>query len=138
MGRKNQGSYICVVCGVSITSVQVSKAKHRSITPRFCSTECMRACYAQNIDPLREPRNNHEEELVTQYIQEQKKVVQTEVMRLVQRLSPPDDSPEAERKFRQVVCPEPQFDYSSRAGASLKYFVQHPGTQGRRFHKHSE
>jgi hypothetical protein len=75
----------------------------------FCSTACSRMFNKEiNQQKTPEPKTPQEVRQFNKLIETRKKELETEEERnLVKSLTPEDDSPEAERRLREAICPNP-------------------------------
>jgi YHS domain-containing protein len=118
--RKVYPECFCEICGKKIRKIQIIRAfKYKGKPPRFCSNDCM-AKYDKATSPntLKEPMTWEELEENERLKRERMGELQTETKLLVQRQSPRNDSPEAERRLREALCPNPP-DYVFAHGSVI-------------------
>lgn len=103
-GRKTKNTN-CQYCGVPFTANQIKY----NVSIRFCSKQCGNHAHSELPEPI-----THEQKMeFYKQVSKGKQEVRTEVQEVVDRYSPVDDSPEAERTLRQEVCPNPEYNYHS-------------------------
>lgn len=101
--KTSPGPYLCSTCGKTIPKKVVDNSVSHGYKPKYCSQPCRR--YEYNVSSLRDPRNNQEAEEFDRHIQAGKEELRQ--MEMIGAKLPEDDSPEAERKLREELCPNP-------------------------------
>lgn len=111
----------CEMCGAKIKGRQISMAiKTNGRPPRFCSTRCMnKHDKVSNPETIKEPEDYLEAKKIDRLIALRKEKLQEEIKEIVRLQTPSNDSPEAERRLRERICPNPPpFLYSSTGTAN--------------------
>lgn len=76
---------------------------------KACSDRYNRSQAFTRIGKVAEPQTPEEVKAFYRKIKRKMSNLQVEEKELVKSLTPPDDSPEAERKFREAICPNPSY-----------------------------
>lgn len=103
------GAHFCTQCGKRIHNRKVGMAmRQNGRPPTTCGLACFKkvqkALYAESIQ---EPDTAEEVEDADWQIRSRKRELSREEIELIESLTPPEDSPEAERRLRERVCPDP-------------------------------
>lgn len=97
----------CAVCGKLLTKKQISRARCNGRTPTYCSYQCAKG-RMKPFDSLQEPELTVKGvERFEETIRKRKERLDLPELAMIRAQTPSDDSPEAEKRLRQRICPNP-------------------------------
>jgi len=111
LGRDAYKKLRCLYCHGKFTDKQIKRALNHNTKPKYCSRFCKSqdTTIGLNTADLQNPTTTQQEKDFDKALAKGKAEITTEEQALVKSLTPIDDSPYAERKLREAVCPNPQY-----------------------------